>query len=85
MLEELKSLVGVKLDNYDLWIDSVFLESEGKEKTLNIVLDSDKILDLATVTMASRILNPVIDKADFIKGEYVLDIYAKPRGDGNNE
>ena len=35
--------------------------------------------------MATRIINPLLDKADLIEEEYMLDVYAKEKGDVTNE
>ncbi len=85
MLESLRELVGDKLDKHDLWIEEAFYEKEGSINYFRIVLDSNKVLDLSTVTIASRIINKVIDDNDFVKEECMLDIYAKPKGDGKDE
>lgn len=81
MKDKVISAVGNKLDNLGVFIDDVFISNEGTEKTLTIVLDREEIIDLKTVVMATRILNPIIDKLDLVSGEYTLDIYAKEKGE----
>lgn len=85
MEEKIKSLVGDKLSNLELWIDSVVLEKEGSTTFLRIALDADYIIPLSKVVMATRIINPLLDKADLIEEEYMLDVYAKEKGDVTNE
>ena len=51
------------------------------ENTLTIILDRDEIISLNEVVMATRIINPILDKLDPIKEEYTLDVYAKEKGD----
>ena len=46
-----------------------------------IILDSDEIIPLNKVVMATRIINPILDKLDPIKESYTLDVYAKEKGD----
>ena len=43
------------------------------------------MIDLNKVVMVTRIINPIIDKENLIDEEYILDVYAKSKGDGNNE
>ena len=85
MEEKIKELVGDKLDKLELWIDSVVLEKEDTTTYLRIALDADYIIPLQKVVMATRIINPLLDKADLISEEYMLDVYAKEKGDVINE
>lgn len=85
MEEKLKSLVGNKLDSYHIWIDEVKFEKEGSQNYLYVILDSDKVITLDEVVMATRIINPIIDKdlkdEEMLQDEYILNVYAKEKGD----
>jgi len=82
---QIKELVGDKLDKLKVWIDSVILEKEDNETFLRIALDADFIIPLNTVVMATRIINPLLDKMDIELENYILDVYAKEKGDVTNE
>lgn len=84
MEEKVRALVGDKLNPCDLWIDSVIYEKEGGENYLRIVLDANRILNLSEVVMATRIINPLLDKEKngFLSEEYILDVYAKSKDEG---
>lgn len=81
MEEKIKELVGNKLEKLNVWIDSVKLEKEEDNTFLRIALDADFIIPLNTVVMATRIINPLLDKVDIDLDNYILDIYAKEKGD----
>ncbi len=85
MEDKIKELVGDKLDKLKVWIDSVVVEKEGENTFLRIALDADFIIPLNTVVMATRIINPLIDKMDIDLEDYILDVYAKEKGDVINE
>ena len=85
MKDTIKELVGDKLDKLDLWIDDVYQDKEDNTDVLHIVLDADYIIPINKVVMATRIINPLLDKVDIMKGTYILDIYAKEKGDVENE
>ena len=82
MKEVISSLVDSKISEFNLYVyDAFFEEVEGK-KILNIVLDSEEVIDLNKITEASRIINPIIDNTDSINHDYdELDIYSKEKGD----
>lgn len=81
MEEQIKEIVGKKLEKLEVWIDSVIVEKEEGNTFLRIALDADFIIPLNTVVMATRIINPLLDKAEIALDNYILDIYAKEKGD----
>lgn len=81
MKEKIIDAVGNKFDELNIFIDSVTYEKVDGENTLTIVLDSEDFIQLNTVVMATRILNPILDKLDLIEESYTLDVYAKEKGD----
>jgi len=85
MEEKLKVLIDEKIKHMDMHVDSIKLEKEGSETFLRIALDADFMIDLAKVVMATRIISPILDKEDLIKEEYMLDVYAKSKGDVESE
>jgi len=77
--KELISLVGDSLKETGMWIDDCFFDKKGKN--LEVVLDSNDDLTIDKIVEATKIINPIVDKANFIEGKYVLDIYGKAKGD----
>ena len=82
MKEEISLLVDDSIKDLNVFVDDVFVSSEEGKNILNIVLDSEEVIDLNRVTDASRIINKLIDKS----GKYLddideLDIYSKEKGD----
>lgn len=85
MEEKIKNAVGDKLEKLNIWIDEVRFEKEGTENYLRIILDAKDYISLNTVVMATRIINPLLDKLDISDDAYILDVYAKEKGDVTNE
>lgn len=85
MKEKVIEVVGDKLNNIDVWIDEVYSSKEGSINYLHIVLDSKEIMPLSKVVQATRIISPLLDKIDIMDDKYMLDIYAKSKGDDNYE
>lgn len=76
-MDKLKELINSELKSINLFVDDIFYE----DKVLNIVLDSDEIIDVERVVDATKIINPIVDENDFIKESYTLDVYSKEKGD----
>ena len=85
MKEKIIELVGDSLNKLNVWIDDVYLDEEGSNKFLHIVLDAEEIIPINTVVMATRIINPILDDANIIDEAYILDIYTKSKEDGKSE
>lgn len=81
MEEKVRKIIGNSLDELNLTIDSVVYEKENNHNYLRICLDSRNNIDLDLIVKATNIINPLIDKEDFIKEEYHLDIYGKSKGE----
>ncbi len=85
MKDKILKLIGDKLNGLDLWIDDIYSDKEAGNTFLHIVLDSNRVLNIGDVTMATRIINPLLDEIDIIDESYILDVYAKEKGDGIDE
>lgn len=81
MKEKIVEATKEKLDSLNVWIDDITYGKVDGEDTLTIILDSEEVLDLSTVVMATRMINPILDKLDLIKESYTLDVYAKSKGE----
>ena len=81
MKEKIIESTKEKLATLNVFIDDVTYGKVDGENTLTIVLDSEEIIPIKTVVMATRMINPILDKLDLIEESYMLDIYAKPKGD----
>ena len=81
MKEDLIKEVGNKLDEINVYIYDVYEEKEGKDTYLRVVIDAEDIIDIERVVKATKIIDPIIEKMNLINGEYILDVYAKSKGD----
>lgn len=76
-MEHIKSTIEGPLSDINLFVDSIKYEN----KCLNIVLDSDEIVDLDKIVEATHVINKILDSNDFIKDSYTLDVSSKEKGD----
>ena len=51
-----------------------------KNHELSIIIDSDDVIDINVIVKATKIINPILDKNDFIKEKYILDVSSKIKG-----
>ena len=86
MKEKIASLVDDKIKELNVFVDDAFISTEEGKKVFNIVLDSEKIIDLNKITDASRIINKIMDANEsLLEDSDELDIYSKEKGEDINE
>ena len=83
MEEEIKSLISDAIKDLNLRVSSVYDSNEEGVKTRNIELDSDEVIDVETITLATKIINPILDKTNLLDDIDVLDIHSKEKGEEN--
>jgi len=85
MLDEIKEKVDCSIKDLNMFVDEVYFSTEEGIKNLNIVLDSDEVIDIGRITGASKIINKVVDEMDIDLENYVLDIHSKEKGSVEDE
>ena len=80
MEEKVRKLIEKDVNKLGISIDSIIYEKEGSNYFLRIVIDRDEVIDIDTCVEVTNIINPLLDKADFIKDSYILDVSTKEKG-----
>ncbi len=80
MEEKVKKLLESEINKLGIAIDSVVYEKEGSNYFLRIVIDRDEPIDIDTCVEVTNVINPLLDKADFINESYILDVSTKEKG-----
>lgn len=82
MKEKISDLVGNEIEKLNVFVDDVFVSTEEGKQILNIVLDSEEVIDLNLIIEASRIINKLIDQNQVLDDDiYEVDIYSKEKGE----
>lgn len=80
-LTKLNSEVQDSLKSMNIIVTDIFVKEEKKYKFLTIELDKIGGIDLDTIVEATNIINPIVDKYDFIEDSYILDVISKEQGE----
>ncbi|MBO5375666.1 MAG: hypothetical protein J6A52_02315 [Bacilli bacterium] len=81
MKEKVIELIGNSLEELNVYVYDVVYEKEGKYNYLRVVLDSNEMIDMERVVAATKIIDPLLDNLDIEDDNYILDVYAKSKGD----
>lgn len=77
-MENIKKALEIPLKEVGVRIDSVTY----KNHELRIILDNEeeKPMNIDDIVKATKIISPILDKSDFIKEKYLLDVSSKEKG-----
>ncbi|MBR2827659.1 MAG: hypothetical protein IKE70_00290 [Bacilli bacterium] len=85
MKDVIDSLIQDKIRDFNVFLEDAFVDMEEGKKRLNIVLDSEDVIDLNRITEASRVINQLLDEdGKIIEDIDEVDIYSKEKGEDNN-
>jgi ribosome maturation factor RimP len=81
MENKVRELIEDEVNKLGVKIDSVLYEKEGGNYFLRIVIDRDEVIDIDTCVEVTNVINPLLDKADFLSDSYILDVSTKEKGE----
>ena len=81
MEEKVRKLIEDKVNKMGIRIDDIVYEKEGSNYFLRIVIDRDEAIDIDTCVEVTNVINPLLDKADFLNDSYILDVSTKEKGE----
>ena len=83
MEDKVRKLIEEEVNKLGIKIDNVIYEKESSNYFLRIIIDRDDTIDLDTCVEVTNVINPLLDKADFLDDSYILDVSTKEKGEGN--
>ena len=81
MEEKIKDLIENEVRKLGVYIDSIEYVRENGNYFLRITIDADYIIDIDKCVEVTEVINPILDKVDFIDDSYILDITTKEKGE----
>lgn len=79
--EKVRNLIEKEVNALGVNIDSIAYEKESGNYFLRIIIDSDEGIDIDKCVEVTKLVNPLLDKADLIEESYTLEIWSKERGE----
>lgn len=78
--QNIKSLIEGPINELGYHLDDVVYEKENNTYFLRVIIDKDGYVDLEDCVNVSNLVNPILDEADLIKEQYILDVCSKEKG-----
>ena len=80
IVEKVKKLLKDVIEENNYILDDVEYIIEGKVAFLRIYIDKDWFISIDDCVKVSNLINPILDEADLIEGNYMLDVCSKEKG-----
>ena len=78
--EKAKEMIEGKIKENGYILDEVSYVLEDNNYYLRVVIDKNGIIDIEDCVTVTRIIDPILDDATFIKDSYILDVCSKEKG-----
>lgn len=80
IVEKVTDLIKEPVANAGYTIDEILYLKEEGNQFLRVVITKNGIIDVEDCVVVSKIINPLLDTADLIEEEYILDVCSKEKG-----
>lgn len=77
---KVRELLEASILEHGYILDEVAYEKEGSVNFLRIVIDKQGMITVEDCVEVSGIINPLLDEADLIEDNYILDVCSKEKG-----
>lgn len=80
IVEQVTELITKPVTEAGYGIDEILYVKEEGNQFLRVVIVKNGIIDVEDCVVVSKIINPLLDEADLIDEEYILDVCSKEKG-----
>ena len=75
-----KDLIEKSISENGYILDEVLYVKEDGNYFLRVVVDKNGVIDVEDCVTVTRIIDPILDTADYITDSYILDVCSKEKG-----
>ena len=80
MEEKIKGLIKDVIEENNYILHDVEYVKEGNIYFLRVIIDKNGIMDVEDCVTVSNLINPILDEADPIEDNYILDVCSIEKG-----
>ena len=80
IVDEVTKLITEPVTEAGYGIGEILYVKEEGNQFLRVVIVKNGIIDVEDCVVVSKIINPLLDEADLIEEEYILDVCSKEKG-----
>lgn len=80
IVKEVTKLIQSKIEDAGYILSEVVYEKEVRTNFLRVIIDKQGVIDVDDCVVVSKIIDPLLDEADLIEDNYILDVCSKEKG-----
>jgi len=80
IIDEVTKLITKPVNDAGYNIEEILYVTEDSNQFLRVVITKNGTIDVEDCVTVSNIINPLLDEADLIKEEYILDVCSSEKG-----
>lgn len=85
LIKKVQSLIEDPIKKAGFRLDEVVYEHDGSTKFLRVIIDKEGFITVDDCVAVCRLINPILDEADPIEENYILDVCSKEKGSEYDE
>ena len=85
LIKKVEDLIKEPIEKKGYKLDAVEYVKEGSTKFLRVIIDKESYITVDDCVIVCKLINPILDKEDPIKENYILDVCSKERGSEYDE
>ena len=78
--DKIRDLIEKDINENGYLLDEVQYVKEGSNQFLRIIIDKEGFINIDDCLKVCHVINPILDKEDPIKEQYMLDVCSKEKG-----
>ena len=80
IVKEVTELIKTTIEDAGYILSEVVYEMEGRTNFLRVIIDKNGIIEVDECVVVSKLIDPLLDEADLIADNYILDVFSKENG-----
>ena len=80
IVKEVTELIKTTVEDAGYILSEVVYETEARTNFLRIIIDKNGVIEVDDCVVVSKLIDPLLDEADLIEDNYILDVCSKEKG-----
>lgn len=80
IVKEVTDLIKPSIEKAGYILSEVAYETETRTNFLRVIIDKNGVIDVDDCVVVSKLIDPLLDEADLIEENYILDVCSKEKG-----
>lgn len=80
IVKEVTELIKTTIEDAGYILSEVVYETEARTNFLRVIIDKNGVIDVDDCVIVSKLIDPLLDEADLIEDNYILDVCSKEKG-----